>query len=255
MSPNNQTKTWVILGGTSAVATAYARLAAVDGHNIVLVGRNKKALAENVADIAARTTGTVTSYVCDLGDTAKVQTHWAAIKKASGQIDGVLLAYGVLGDQEQSQADVAMMAKNLQVNFVSSAMWAELAFDTFAFQGHGQLTLIGSVAGDRGRMSNYHYGSAKGALETLGAGMAHRAAQTVGADIKVLVVKPGFIDTPMTDHIDKGGPLWASPEKIAHIIKRAESKGRTKIYAPWFWRFILLIICTVPNFIFHKTKL
>ena len=150
MSPQHNTvKTWVILGGTSAVATAYARLKAAGGHNILLVGRNKKALQENIADMAARTSGTVTSYACDLGAVDKVETHWAAIKKAAGQIDGVLLAYGVLGDQDQSQTDMKMLADNLRVNFVSSALWAELAFHAFAFQGHGQLTLIGSVAGDR----------------------------------------------------------------------------------------------------------
>lgn len=255
MSQTNPLKSYVILGGTSAVAMAYARRVATDGANIVLVGRNKAALADNVADLTARTTGRVSAYNCDLSGVNTIDKHWDAIKNAAGNIDSVLIAYGILGDQDQSQTDTKILAKSLQTNFTSTAIWAEKVFDYFAFQGHGQLSIIGSVAGDRGRQSNYHYGAAKGALEIFADGMAHRAAQTVGADINVLLVKPGFIDTPMTDHIEKGGPLWASPDTIAKIIRRAERKGRRKIYAPWFWRFILLLIRMTPNFVFHKTKL
>ncbi|WP_371397641.1 SDR family NAD(P)-dependent oxidoreductase [Fretibacter rubidus] len=255
MSKTTPLKSYVILGGTSAVAMAYARIIAADGADILLVGRNKSALADNVADLAARTMGRVSSYNCDLSGVSAIDKHWDAVKDAAGNIDSVFIAYGVLGDQEESQIDSKALAKSLQTNFTSAAIWAEKAFDHFAFQGHGKLTIIGSVAGDRGRQSNYHYGAAKGALEIFADGMAHRAAQTVGADINVLLVKPGFIDTPMTDHLDKGGPLWASPETIAKIIRRAERKGRSKIYAPWFWRFILLLIRMTPNFVFHKTKL
>jgi len=254
-SVKTNTPFWVILGGTSAVALSYARLKAAEGHSLLLVGRNKAKLAENVADLQARTTGNVSAFVCDLSDTATIAGNWKKIIKHAPQIDGLLLAYGILGDQDASQADVSALEDSLRTNFTSAAMWCELAFDHFQFHGNGQLTIIGSVAGDRGRQSNYHYGAAKGALEILGDGMAHRASQTVEASINVLTVKPGFIDTPMTDHLDKGGPLWASPEKIAAVIAKAEAKKRTKIYAPWFWRFILLAIRMTPNFVFHKTKL
>lgn len=254
-TPSATSPLWVILGGTSAVALAYARLKAAEGYSLILVGRNKAKLAQNVADLQARTTGEVSSYVCDLSDTTTLKSHWEAITRQASQIDGMVLAYGILGNQDETQSDVEKLEASLKTNFVSAAMWSELAFDHFAFHGKGQLTLIGSVAGDRGRQSNYHYGAAKGALELLGDGMAHRAAQTVGASINVLTVKPGFIDTPMTDHLDKGGPLWASADKVAEIITKAEAKKRSKIYAPWFWRFILLAIRLTPNFIFHKTKL
>lgn len=247
--------TILILGGTSAVAMAYARQAAMQGHNLHLVGRNKKTLAENAADLDARGTGTVTCSTMDLGQPRKVESGWDSLLATTPDIDHVLLAYGVLGEQTTTQDDLSGLARNLDINFNSAALWTEAAFRHFQQTGAGQITVIGSVAGDRGRQSNYHYGAAKGALDVFVSGMAHRAAKTVEADIGVTLVKPGFIDTPMTDGMDKSGPLWASPEKVAAIIRKAELKGRTKIYAPWFWRYILLIIRFVPFFIFKRSSL
>lgn len=254
---NNETtpKALIVLGGTSAVAFAYARLKAEDNQTIILVGRNKAKLKLNEADLAARSTAPVETYACDLSDTGSVDKAWADIIKMGHEIDEVLIAYGVLGDQEDTQKDSQALVMSLTTNFVSAALWAEKAFDHFAYQGNGQITVIGSVAGDRGRQSNYHYGAAKGALEIFCDGMTHRAARFTGSDINVLLVKPGFIDTPMTDHLDKGGPLWASPEKIAEIMLKAAKRGKSKVYAPWFWRFILLLIRMTPRFVFHKTGL
>jgi len=245
----------VILGGTSAVAMAYARLAAKQGLNICLVGRNAAALKANAADLDARSSGEVKTHIADLGDTQTIARNWKSIVKKCGSVNHVLLAYGVLGDQEATQKDLFTLNQNLQTNFVSSCLWSEFAYTHFRQTGKGQLSVIGSVAGDRGRQSNYHYGAAKSGLEAFIEGMTHRAARTREADIGVLLVKPGFIDTPMTDHIDKGGPLWSTPEQIAQIIRRAEMRGKHKIYAPWFWRFILLIIRNVPHFVFKRTGL
>ena len=252
---NNPDAAWVILGGTSAVALAYARRKAVQNQNLILVGRNAKKLSLNAADLDARGSGIIQTLKCDLSDVDKVLENWEKIRTLSPQISGALIAYGVLGVQEDTQENVTSLEHSLRTNFTSAALWSELAFDHFARHGNGQLTIIGSVAGDRGRQSNYHYGAAKGALSIFASGMAHRAARTVGADINVLLVKPGFIDTPMTDHIEKGGPLWASPETVAKNITKAEARGRSTVYAPWFWRFILLLIRHTPNFVFHKTRL
>lgn len=247
--------TILILGGTSAVAVAYARLAMTDGHDLHLVGRNAPALTANSTDLDARGTGGVSTSVMELGVPADVPAGWSKILAAAPSIDHVLIAYGILGDQDATQGDLPQLARNLDVNFNSAALWCEAAFTHFQEIGRGQITVIGSVAGDRGRQSNYHYGAAKGALDTFVSGMAHRAARTVEADIGVTLVKPGFIDTPMTDGMDKSGPLWASPETVAKIIRRGEKKGRTQIYAPRFWRYILLIIKNVPFFIFKRTSL
>jgi short-subunit dehydrogenase len=209
----------------------------------------------NAADLRARTTKTVQTFVCDLSDPAIIDKVWLDITNGGIDIGEVLLAYGVLGDQNETQQDSQKLLTSLSTNFVSAALWAEKAFDHFAYTGAGQLTVIGSVAGDRGRQSNYHYGAAKGALEIFCDGMSHRAARFTGAKINVLIVQPGFLYSPMTDHLDKGGPLWASPEKIAAVIVKGVNRKRTKIYAPWFWRYILLLIRMTPKFVFHRTGL
>lgn len=245
----------VILGGTSAVAMAYARLQANAGHQICLVGRNEAALKANVIDLKARGAENASHHKIDLAKCDSIEKNWDLICKDMGTVDQLLLAYGILGDQNKTQENLQDLNLSLETNYLSAAIWAEAAFQTFRQQGHGQISVIGSVAGDRGRQSNYHYGSAKGGLDVLISGMAHRAARLREASVNVLLIKPGFIDTPMTDHIEKGGPLWASPEKIAKIIIAAEKKKKTKIYAPWFWRYILLIIRFVPFFVFKRTDL
>jgi short-subunit dehydrogenase len=248
-------ETILILGGTSAVAMAYARMAALKGHRIHLVGRRKNVLEANSKDLIGRGASEVDTTVADLGKPLEVDSIWKNLVKTEAQIDRVLIAYGVLGDQQETTSNLSALETNLNTNFVSAALWAETAFAYFKKQGSGQITVIGSVAGDRGRQSNYHYGAAKGGLDVFVSGLAHKAAKTRESRIGVLLVKPGFIDTPMTDGLDKGGPLWATPEKVAKIIHRAETKGKTKIYAPWFWRFILLIIRFVPFSIFKRSSL
>jgi len=251
----HENPTVLVLGGTSAVAMAYARNAAKAEENIVLVGRNKSKLEANVVDLKARGAKSVQSYVCDLGDSTEVEAHWSALLTLAGHVDRVLLAYGVLGEQSESQDSANILRRSLEINFVSTALWSERAFQYFRQHGSGQITVIGSVAGDRGRQSNYHYGAAKGALAIFMDGMAHRAAKLKEAKLKILLIKPGFIDTPMTDHLEKGGPLWASPEKIAAIIRKSERRGKRVVYAPWFWRFILMIIRYLPFFVFKRSSL
>lgn len=253
---NRLQNTLLILGGTSAVALAYARLHASRGRAICLVGRNEDKLKKNQADLLGRGAADISYHVCDLSELDELETHWkTALTHVKDPVDEVLLAYGVLSEQTNTQDNLQTLRADLETNFVSAALWSELAFAHFAYEGRGQLTVIGSVAGDRGRQSNYHYGAAKGALETFCEGLSHRAALMKEARIGVLCVKPGFIDTPMTDGLDKGGPLWASPEKIAAIIERAVSRRKNKIYAPWFWGLILGLIRMTPRFVFHKTKL
>jgi NAD(P)-dependent dehydrogenase (short-subunit alcohol dehydrogenase family) len=123
--------------------------------------------------------------------------------------------------------------------------------------GGGAIAVIGSVAGDRGRSSNYVYGAAKGGLGLFAQGLAHRLAHEQGQKpLGIVLVKPGFVDTPMTSSFPKGGPLWAKPEAVAQDIKAALTRGHSAIiYTPWFWRFILLLIRLVPQPVMHKTRL
>ena len=250
-----QTDTLLILGGTSAVAQAYARRQAERGRAVMLVGRRKDALKANAEDLRGRGASRVDTVVADLSNTDGIASAWTRIDTDHGPISEVLLAYGTLGDQQHTQGDIGALEQSLRTNFTSAALWVEQAFDSMNRRGSGQITVIGSVAGDRGRQSNYHYGAAKGALERFMQGMAHRAARTPEADIGVLLVKPGFIDSPMTDHLEKGGPLWATPDTIAKVIERSVRRGKRSVYAPWFWRYIMLIIRSVPRPVFHRTGL
>jgi short-subunit dehydrogenase len=247
-------ETVLILGGTSAVAERYARIQAARGARLLLVGRNDRRLSAIAADLATRGARQVETAVIDLVQpTEGVALAWATLAaKLGGHVDTVLLAYGELGDQKTAGMDPAETARLLTVNMVSACAWMTVAAQHLERQSKGTLVAISSVAGDRGRQSNYVYGAAKGGLALFMQGLAHRFA---GTPIRVLAVKPGFIDTPMTDGITKGGPLWATPETVAAVIDRAQRKGCIVAYAPWFWRPIMLIIRHLPSAIFHRTKL
>jgi NAD(P)-dependent dehydrogenase (short-subunit alcohol dehydrogenase family) len=169
-----------------------------------------------------------------------------------GGVDVALIAYGSLTDQARAETDPAYAQAEWATNFTSAGAWSLAIAQRMAEQKAGTLLVLGSVAGDRGRQSNHVYGAAKAGLGVLVQGLAHRLAPT-GA--RAVLVKPGFIDTPMTEHLPKGGPLWAKPEAIAKVIARAAQSGGPVVYAPWFWRLILLIIRLVPAPIFHRTRL
>jgi len=249
-------RTILVLGATSAVAIAFARQACEQGQpTFILAGRNEARLNEIRADLVARGARDTSSIVVgDLGDPAAVPGLCAQVFASAEQIDDALLAYGVLGDQADQQSSADTLKSLMDVNLTSAAMWCEMLATQFEQQGQGRLAVIGSVAGDRGRQSNYLYGATKAALERVCEGMAHRFAGQ--KDIVITIVKPGFIDTPMTDHIEgKGGPLWATPEKVAGVIHKAMDSRRVRVYAPWIWRWILLIVRSLPVPIMHKTKM
>ena len=137
-------------------------------------------------------------------------------------------------------------------NFTSAALWI-LALLKDRPEGH-KLTIvgIGSVAGDRGRASNFIYGSAKAGFDRFLEGLAHKYD---GSPVRIVRVKPGFVDTPMTAGIEKGGPLWAKPDQVAADIERAVEKGRRIVYTPWFWWPIMMIVRHLPWFVFRRLKI
>lgn len=243
----------VILGALSAIAVAAARLYAAQGSSIVLVARNLERLKITADDLKARGAKLVEIEAIDLADSAASAASWMdSWKQKLGGVDHVLLFYGYLGSQEKASADIGELQKILAVNFTSAALWCEAAGNVLRAQKHGSLVAISSVAGDRGRQSNYAYGAAKGGLALYVQGLAHSLAP-VGA--RAVAMKFGFVDTPMTADIKKGGPLWATPEGVAPSVLRAAEKGGPIQYAPSIWKLIMLVIRSVPSFIFHKTKL
>ena len=242
----------IALGALSAMGEATLRLYAEEGARLVLVGRGDDRLKALALDLEARGAKSVVVWPLDLVGCADPRAELARMAGAIGGLDSVLLFYGTLGDNAKAEKDMGEARSILATNFTSAAEWSLAAADLIEAQNHGSLVVIGSVAGDRGRQSNYIYGAAKGGLGLLVQGLAHRLARCGG---RAVVIKPGFVDTPMTAGIAKGGPLWAKPEAVARIIKKAATNGSPVVYAPGFWRWIMLAIRTVPSPVFHKTKL
>ena len=251
-------RTVLVLGATSAIANAYARQRAATGGRLVLVGRHQERLAAIAADLTARGAAEVATVATDLADMAGAEARFADMMSRLGPPDEVVLAYGVLGEQSAAQDSAEETRRIIDVNFTSAALWLQLAAKVLTEPRHladgrfRTLVVIGSVAGDRGRQSNYVYGAAKAGLDAFAEGLAHRLHRT---NVNVVTGKPGFVDTPMTAHLDRSGPLWAQPEAIAGAIDRAVAKGQRIVYAPWFWRPIMTAVRFAPRPLFYKTKL
>lgn len=250
----NRRRRVIVLGATSAIAQATARRYAAEGGSLLLAGRDAQKLETIATDLRARGAAAATVETLDLARPVDAAAQLGAMAARIGGVDDVLLAYGVLGDQARAENDLDEARRLLAVNFTSAAEWCLAAANLLEAQGRGTLLVIGSVAGDRGRQSNFVYGAAKGGLGVLVQGIAHRLALR-GDGARAVLIKPGFVDTPMTAYLAKGGPLWASPDAVAGVIHRAAYDGGPVVYAPWFWRFILLIIRLVPASIFHKRPL
>jgi short-subunit dehydrogenase len=241
----------LILGATSAIAQAYARRRAAEGAAFVLAGRREDRLAAIAADLVACGAASAVSFVVDLAAIDGIEAAAAALRARFGQPDEVLIAYGVLGEQEKSEQDLALARAAIDTNFTSVALWI-LALLKERPAGPFTLIGIGSAAGDRGRASNFIYGAAKGALDRFLEGLAQKYDRTA---VRIVMVKPGFVDTPMTAAIPKGGPLWATPDQVAADIARAVNKGKRVVYTPWFWRPIMAIIRHLPWFVFRRLKI
>jgi decaprenylphospho-beta-D-erythro-pentofuranosid-2-ulose 2-reductase len=241
----------VILGATSAIAEASARLWAARGAKIVLAGRNEARLNEIAADLKARGARETIDWPLDFVH-ADAGIELGKMVDRLGGLDILLLAYGALGDHAELERSPAAAAKLIATNFSSAAGWCLATSAVLERQRAGTLLVIGSVAGDRGRRSNYIYGATKGGLAHLVEGIAHKLAP-LGA--RAVIVKPGFVDTPMTESITNKGALWAAPEAVASVIVRAGEKGGPAIYAPAFWRGIMLVIRGLPAPIFNRVNI
>lgn len=243
-------KNILIIGATSAIAHAYARKE-VEGNNFYLVARNEERLQSVEKDLQARGAASIASFQLDLNETDRHQEMLAFFFDDEAVIDTVLIAHGSLPNQEQCVFDPEQTIAEVNTNGVSAIALLALLAERFKRQKKGSIVVITSVAGDRGRQSNYVYGAAKSMLSTYLQGLRNYLTPD---NVDVIEIKPGFVDTPMTASFDKG-PLWAKPETIADIIVKAVAKRQRIVYAPFFWRYIMLIIRNIPEFIFVKLKL
>lgn len=245
----------VILGACSRIAEETARLIAAEGGALALAGRDAGKLAEIAADLKARGAVGVSTHALDLDREADKPAALAAMSRAIGGADSVLVFYGALGDQKQADADPLEVARLVSVNFTSAAMWmtAAAALLKATAGGRGVLLAVSSVAGDRGRRSNYAYGAAKAGLSVFMQGLAHRFAREGG--VRVVTMKLGFVRTAMTRHMKTTGPLWAEPGAVARAVRTAMEQGGPIVYAPWFWRYVMLAIRATPAPIFNKVNI
>jgi decaprenylphospho-beta-D-erythro-pentofuranosid-2-ulose 2-reductase len=243
----------VIIGATSAIAEHCARIwvrgTAVD---LTLVGRDVARVERVAADLRVRSPGsTIRSAATDFLDTAAIQATVDGIA-AQGPIDAVLIAHGSLAGQADCEADLAVCRESLEVNGVSPVLFAEAFARHLARSGRGTIGLIGSVAGDRGRKSNYVYGAAKGMMARYAQGMQHRFANS---GVKVVLIRPGPTATPMTAHLRNQGAKLASVEDVAQMIVAAMARGDASCYAPRKWWLIMRVIQHMPALVFNKLNI
>ena len=242
----------IIVGAASGIAEAVARRYAEQNARIFLVARNMSKLQAISADLVARGAHEVVTYVMDANETDCILQMTDAAWKALGNIDVALVAHGTLPDQQRTERDISYATAEFRTNAESVIACLAALAQCMEPQGMGVLAVIGSVAGDRGRPSNYLYGAAKAALDTYASGLRARLFKS---GVHVLIIKPGFVATAMTADLNLPARLTATPARVACDIQHAISKKKDVLYTPWFWRWIILIICWIPSFIFKRLKL
>ena len=239
----------VILGATSGIALEVERQLSLQGCELLIVGRSQQRLAELQVDLAVRGARQVFTYAADL---ACVQQHAAIFdfaRRTFPDFDTVLLAYGSMRDQKDSETSVDVLLDELQVNFVSATAILTLFAAELGRRRTGCLAAITSVAGDRGRRSNYVYGSAKGALSLFLQGLRSRLHSS---GVSVITIKPGPVQTAMTDHLPNAA-RFADPKHVARDIVRAlERRSPDVLYTPRVWRYIMSGVQQIPETIFKR---
>lgn len=243
---NKPMETTLIFGANSAIAKAYARRRANKGDRIILVGRNSEKLEILKQDLETRGAH-AEAHAHDLNQVQGMES-WIM---AFGKIDRALIAHGILGNQREDEKSIQQTLGIQQTNFISPIAILTVLSNQMETAGSGKIGVISSVAGDRGRQSNYIYGASKAGLSVFTDGLRNRLAPK---GVHVCLIKPGFVDTPMTANYKKGA-LWAQPESIAAGIDRAMEWRKDVAYLPAFWCLIMAIIRMIPEKIFKRMKL
>jgi short-subunit dehydrogenase len=239
------------MGATSAIAEATAREFARRGDALFLVGRNADRLQAIAADLKLRGASHAQYRVLDAVDVEAYPALLDEAELALGGLDAALIAHGTLSNQADCQASVEQLMQEFKVNALSvMALCTHLA-NRFEAQRRGTIAVISSVAGERGRRSNYVYGAAKAAVSAFTSGLRQRLYVH---GVRVVTIKPGFVDTPMTAGFSKSA-LWATPAAVAPLIARAMIHGTPVRYVPGFWRPIMWIIRAIPETLFRRLRL
>lgn len=234
----------LIVGAKSDIAKATAREYAKHGYDLYLAARNCDELTDFANDVNVRTQRAVKLVELDI---LEYQSHQSVYDSLDEKPLGVISAVGYLGEQKKGQVDFTEAQRILDTNYTGVVSFLNIVANDFEQRKSGFIVGISSVAGDRGRKSNYLYGSAKAALTAYLSGLRNRLHQ---AHVQVLTVKPGFVATKMTEGMDLPEKLTAAPEDVASDIFNAQQKGKSTIYTKWVWKYIMLIIKMIPEWKF-----
>lgn len=239
----------LVLGASSDIAKAVARKYAKGGFHLFLAGRREEDLRGDGEDYRIRY-GIETKVVPF--DALDTQSHARFYESLSPPPDGVVCAVGKLGEQPVGEKEFSEARSILETNFLGCVSVLNIIANDFERRRAGFIIGISSVAGDRGRKSNYLYGSAKAGFSAYLSGLRNRLA---ASKVQVLTVKPGFVATRMTEGKDLPKLLIATPSDVANDIFRAQQHGKDYVYTPWYWRWIMLMIRLIPESKFKKLSL
>lgn len=239
----------LIIGAKSDIAKATAREYAKHGYDLYLAARNSAELEEFANDVTQRTQRAVKIVDLDILD---YKTHQSFYDQLEEKPLGVISAVGYLGEQKKAQSEFEEAQRIMDTNYTGVVSLLNIIADDFEKRKSGFIVGISSVAGDRGRKSNYIYGSAKAALTAYLSGLRNRLYD---ANVHVMTLKPGFVATKMTEGMDLPEKLTAQPETVAEDIYNAQQKGKNVIYSKWIWKWVMLIIRNIPEFQFKKMSI
>ena len=239
----------LIIGAKSDIAKAIARKYADNGYDLYLAVRNPAELLDFANDINIRTNRLVQCVELDILNYASHKDFYNNLEE---EPLGVVSTVGYLGRQDKAQIDFSETQKIIDTNYTGIVSLFNIISESFEKRKDGFLVGVSSVAGDRGRKSNYIYGSAKAAFTIYLSGLRNRL---YSADVQVLTIKPGFVATKMTEGMNLPEKLTAQPEEVADDIYKAQQKIKSVLYTKWIWKWIMLVIRVIPESFFKKTSL
>lgn len=241
--------TVLILGATSDIAQAIAYAYAPVAKKLILAARKTEAIEPLAADLKIRHNIEVETKAFDA---LAFETHQAFANSLPDTLDTAVCVFGYLGEQREAEHDLDEALRIVQTNYTGAVSILSLIANQFEQRKSGTIIGISSVAGERGRQSNYLYGSSKAGFSMFLDGLRNRLYP---AGVHVVTVKPGFVDTKMTAGMPLPKPLTAKPQQVAQAVFKAHQKKKNTVYVLWMWRYVMLIIRNVPEFIFKRMKL
>ena len=239
----------LIIGAKSDIAKEVARVYAKNGYNLYLAARKSLELEDLKNDIEIRSSVNVELLEFDITAYETHENFYASLKEKPL---GVIVSSGYMTEQKEAQRDWMQTLNTINVNYTGAISILNIVANDFEKERRGFIVGISSVAGDRGRARNYIYGSAKAGFSTYLSGLRNRLYES---GVHVLTVKPGFVDTKMTQNLDLPQNLTAQPIDVAQNIFDAQQKGRNILYTKSIWFFIMLIIKHIPEFLFKKMSI